>query len=129
LPSTRDRDNVGMGFDTYTISLLLRRPDAPRLSEGEEAELQDAHMSHLADLHDGGELLAAGPVLGAANRELRGFSILNVDPERAQALKEEDPAVRAGVYRIETYRWLLPAGLITFSPGRLPRSMREAQQG
>jgi uncharacterized protein YciI len=116
-----------MEFDTYTISLLLRRPDAPKLSEQQEAEFQDAHMAHLADLHDSGQLLAAGPVLGAPDRELRGFSILNVDPEQAQALKEDDPAVKAGVYRIETYRWVMPAGLISFSPGRLPRSMRETQ--
>jgi uncharacterized protein len=116
-------------FDTYTISLLLRRPDAPQLSELEEAELQDAHMSHLADLHEAGHLLAAGPVLGAPGRELRGFSILHVEPDRAQELKENDPAVQAGLYRIETYRWILPAGLVTFTSAHLPRSMREAQGG
>jgi uncharacterized protein YciI len=118
-----------MEFDRYTISLLMLRSDAPALSEQEEAELQDAHMSHLAQLHQAGQLLAAGPVLGAPDRELRGFSILNVDPERALKLKEEDPAVRAGKYRIEVYPWLLPAGLITFSAGRLPRSVAEAQAG
>jgi uncharacterized protein len=116
-----------MQFDRYTISLLLLRSDAPRFSEEEEAELQDAHMAHLADLHEAGHLLAAGPVLGKADRELRGFSILNVDPERARELKEQDPAVRAGKYRIEVYPWILPAGLMTFSAGRLPRSVREAQ--
>jgi uncharacterized protein YciI len=116
-----------MKFDRYTISLLMLRPDAPAFSEQEEAELQDAHMSHLAQLHQAGQLLAAGPVLGAPERELRGFSILNVDPERARKLKEEDPAVRAGKYRIEVYPWLLPAGLIAFSAGHLPRSVAEAQ--
>lgn len=116
-----------MEFDRYTISLLMVRSDAPTLSDQEEAELQDAHMSHLAQLHGAGQLLAAGPVLGAPDRELRGFSILNVDPDRARKLEEEDPAVRAGKYRIEVYPWLLPAGLIAFSAGRLPRSMDEAQ--
>lgn len=118
-----------MEFDRYTISLLLLRPDAPHLSEEEEAELQDAHMSHLADLHEAGQLLAAGPVLGAPDRELRGFSILNVDPELARDLKHEDPAVRAGKYRVEVFPWLLPAGLMTFSRGHLPRSVAEAQAG
>ena len=94
-----------MKFDRYTISLLMLRPDAPAFSAQEEAELQDARMSHLAQLHQAGQLLAAGPVLGAPDRELRGFSILNVDPERARKLKEEDPAVRAGKYRIEVYPW------------------------
>jgi uncharacterized protein len=116
-----------MEFDRYTISLLMLCPDAPAFSEQEEAELQDAHMSHLAQLYEAGQLLAAGPVLGAPDRELRGFSILNVDPERARKLKEDDPAVRAGKYRIEVYQWLLPAGLVAFSSGRLPRSVAEAQ--
>lgn len=116
-----------MKFDRYTIALLLVVPDAPSFSEQEEAELQDAHMSHLADLHDAGQLLAAGPVLGAPDRQLRGFSILNVDPEQARELKERDPAVRAGKYRIEVLEWLLPAGLMTYSPGHLPRSMAETQ--
>ncbi len=116
-----------MQFDRYTISLLLVPPDAPSLTDEQEAELQDAHMAHLADLHDTGHLLAAGPVLGAADRELRGFSILKVDPERARELKEQDPAVRAGKYRIEVYLWVLPGGLMRFSAGRLPRSVAEAQ--
>jgi uncharacterized protein YciI len=118
-----------MEFDRYTIALLLLRKDAPPFTEEEESALQDAHMSHLADLHAAGHLLAAGPVIGPPDRELRGFSILNVDPDRARELKERDPAVRAGKFRIEVYPWVLPAGLMAFSPGRLPRSMAEAQGG
>src|SRR6266851_1039764 len=116
-----------MQFDRYTISLLLLRPDATSLTDEQEAELQDAHIAHLSDLHDAGHLLAAGPVLGAADRELRGFSILKVEPERARELEEQDPAVRAGRFRIEVYPWMLPAGLMSFSAGRLPRSVAEAQ--
>ena len=116
-----------MHFDSYTISLLLLRPDAPTLTEQQAAELQDAHLAHLADLHDAGHLLAAGPVQGAADRELRGFCILKVDPERARELNEQDPAVRAGRFRIEVYPWVLPGGLMSFSAGRLPRSVAEAQ--
>jgi len=116
-----------MQFDRYTIALLLLRADAPKFTEERESELQDEHMGHLADLHEAGHLLAAGPVLGAADRELRGFSILKVDPEQARELKEQDPAVRAGKYRIEVYEWVLPGGLMSFAAGRLPRSIAEAQ--
>jgi len=115
-----------MKFEGYTIALLIRRQDAPKLSEAEEAAIQDAHMANLADLHKAGDLLVAGPVLGASDRELRGFSILKVDVERAREIKESDPAVRAGLYRIEVHPWILPTGLIAFSPGQLPRSMSEA---
>jgi uncharacterized protein YciI len=116
-----------MQFDSYTIAMVLLNPDAPQLTEEEETALQDAHMAHLADLHEAGHLLAAGPVPGPPDRKLRGFSILNVDPERARELKQQDPAVRAGKFRVEVYPWVLPAGLIAFTPGRLPRDMAEAR--
>jgi len=52
-----------MEFDRFSIALLVLRPDSPRLDKEAEAELQDAHMAHLAD-HEAGYLLAAGPLLG-----------------------------------------------------------------
>jgi uncharacterized protein len=116
-----------MNFDCHTISLLYRRPDGPSLSDAEAAAFQDAHMAHLADLYDAGILLAAGPVASSdGSGGLCGFSILKVDPVQARELKERDPAVRAGIYRIEVCTWMLPAGLVGFSHGRLPRSMAEA---
>jgi hypothetical protein len=63
-----------MDFDRYTISLLIHRTDAPDLDESAAADLQDAHMSHLADLHEAGILLAAGPLF---DERYRGLSILN----------------------------------------------------
>ena len=51
-----------MDFDRYTVVLLVTPENPPQLSEYEAARLQDAHLSHLADLHDRGELLAAGPL-------------------------------------------------------------------
>jgi uncharacterized protein YciI len=118
----------GMNFDRYTIVLLLLAKHSPAFTAEEESRLQDAHMAHLADLHAAGQLLAAGPVLGPADRELRGFSILNVDPDKAVELKVADPAVQAGKYRIQAYPWVLPSGLMRFSPGHLPRSMAETSE-
>ena len=63
-------------FDRYTIALLILRPDAPQLDEEAAAALQDAHLAHLADLHEAGHLLAAGPL---SDEKFRGLSILNVD--------------------------------------------------
>jgi uncharacterized protein len=112
-----------MEFDRYTITLLVANPQAPRLDEQAAAELQDAHMSHLADLHDAGSLLAAGPL---RDRELRGLSILNVEPDAARELKERDPAVRAGLYVIKAIPWMVPAGAMSFARIRFPRSASEA---
>ncbi len=86
-------------------------------------------MAYLAELHEAGHLLAAGPLLGAPNREFRGLSILNVGPEQARALKEQDPAVRAGRYSVTILPWMVPGGAMTFSVTRFPRSMAEAMGG
>ena len=109
-------------FDRYTIALLILRPDAQQLDEQAAAALQDAHLAHLADLHEAGHLLAAGPL---SDEKFRGLSILNVDPERARELKEKDPAVQIGRFSVKVIPWMLPAGAISFSRTRFPRSVAD----
>jgi uncharacterized protein len=114
-----------MEFDHLTIALLVLRPDAPQLDDAAAAALQDAHMSHLADLHESGQLLAAGPL---SDEKFRGLSILRVDVEQARQLKESDPAVQAGRFSVEVVPWTVPAGAMSFTPTRFPRSVSEAMQ-
>jgi uncharacterized protein YciI len=109
-------------FDRFTIALLILRPDAPELDDDAAAALQDAHLAHLADLHEAGHLLAAGPL---SDEKFRGLSILNVEPDRARELTEQDPAVRAGRFSIKLIPWMVPDGAITFSPTHFPRSTAE----
>jgi uncharacterized protein YciI len=113
-----------MEFENYTVVLLVTNPDAPELDEADAARLQDAHLDYLADLHEAGHLLAVGP-LNDPEGELRGLSILNVEPERARELKEGDPAVRAGRYLLRVIPWTVPAGAVHFTKTRVPRSIRE----
>jgi uncharacterized protein len=111
-----------MEFDRFTVVLLVLREDAPRLSEADSAELQDSHMSHLADLHEAGRLLAVGPLM---DEHFRGLSILNVDAGTARQLMEADPAVRAGRFDVLVMPWMVPGGAMTFSATHFPRSMAE----
>jgi uncharacterized protein len=111
-----------MEFDQFTITLLTTGPSGAELDGESAARIQDAHLSYLADLHDAGQLLAAGPLV---DPHYRGLSILNVDPEAARALTEQDPAVRAGVFAVQPIAWMVPGGAITFSHTRLPRSVRD----
>ena len=116
-----------MQFDRFSIVLLYRNPDAPEFSDEEGDALQDAHLDHLAGLHEAGYLLAAGPTAsGNHDEELRGLSILNVDVERARALKEADPAVQAGIFRLKIMPWMVPAGALRHSPTRFPHSIADA---
>jgi hypothetical protein len=112
-----------MDFDHYTAVLLVKRTDAPELSPQEADALQDAHMAHLADLHDAGHLLAAGPLL---HDHFRGLSILRVDVDQALRLKQADPAVIAGRFEVIAIPWMVPHGAVAFSKTRFPRSMAEA---
>ena len=111
-----------MDFDHYTIALLILRPDAPELDDEAASALQDAHLSHLAALHDAGHLLACGPL---DDEKFRGLSILNVEPGRARELKEQDPAVRRGRFSVKVIPWVVPRGAMSFSRTRLPRSSAE----
>jgi uncharacterized protein YciI len=107
-----------MEFDEFTISLLVSGP-----TPNSDA-LQDAHLAHLASLHDAGSLLAAGPLSDPAG-ELRGLSIMNVDVDEARRLKEADEAVRAGVFTVRVMPWQVPAGALSFAPTFFPRSIRD----
>ena len=112
-----------MDFDRYTVVLLVTPERPPRVSEEEADRLQDAHLAHLADLHEQGVLLAAGPVGDpGAERYYRGLSILRCEPDEALRLKGEDPAVQAGVFELVAMPWMLPAGAIHFTPTTFPRS-------
>ena len=111
-----------MEFDEFTIALLVSGP-----TPNSDA-LQDAHLAHLASLHDAGSLLAAGPLRDPAG-ELRGLSILSVGVDEARRLKEADEAVRAGVFSVKVLPWMVPAGAIAFRQTRFPRSSAEATSG
>jgi len=114
-----------LDFDRFTIGLLILRVDAPKLGEEEENALQDAHMAHLAKLHDAGVLLAAGPLLGSPDRDLRGLEIYRGSPDEVKALADQDPGVRAGCYAHLFLPWMVPGGAVSFARTRFPRSMAE----
>ena len=95
------------------------------MSEAEENRLQDAHMAHLAKLHDQGILLAAGPLLGSPDRDLRGLEIYRGSIEQIQKLADEDPRVQAGRYTHRFLPWIVPSGAMSFAHTHLPRSMAE----
>jgi uncharacterized protein YciI len=118
-----------MQFDSYTVSLLILRQDAPGMDEDEQNRLQDAHLAHLADLHDEGKLLMVGPLLGPDERIYRGLSIWRMKPDDVRREAEQDPGVKAGRYRVEVLPWMVPAGAADFKHTRLPRSIADATSG
>ena len=113
-----------MEFEHYTVVLLMTNPDAPQLDEERAAALQDAHLHHLASLHEAGHVLAGGPV-SDPDREIRGFSLLAVDVETARTLKKADPAVQAGVFVLRVLPWRTPAGALHFTQTTYPHAIAD----
>jgi uncharacterized protein len=119
---------AGVEFDQFSLVLLVTGPKDGELDEERRAEIQDAHLNHLATLHEGGKLIGAGPLVGGAETGFRGASILTVGADEARGLCEQDPAVEAGVFEARVLPWLVPAGALRYSRTTFPHSSAEAQR-
>lgn len=115
-----------MEFDRFTLAMLVRRPNAPTLDSKAEARIQDAHLAHLAQLHDEGRLLAAGPLRAGPDRSICGLIIFQGSPDELRAYADADPWVQAGHLEYQFYPWMVPAGAVQFSHTRFPWSSAEA---
>jgi len=113
-----------MKFDQFSVGFLTTKPDAPARSEHEDADIQDAHMAFLSDLHENGQLLAAGPLV---DPHFRGLLLVRADVDTAMQLMHDDPAVRAGWFDVTFIPWMVPAGAIHFSSTHFPRSVAELE--
>jgi uncharacterized protein YciI len=101
---------VEAGKDTrYVFGMLVAGPNTSHTAE-EAKEIQAGHMGHINKMHETGKLAIAGPFAGGGNR--RGVFLFKLDTlEAAQALSAEDPAMKSGRLRIETYYWTVPTGI------------------
>ncbi|MEI6867534.1 MAG: YciI family protein [Actinomycetes bacterium] len=113
-----------MEFDQFSLCFLVAKPNPPEMSPAVAGELQNAHMSHLADLHESGDLLAAGPT---GNPAYRGVCLFRTEVEQTKELISADPAVQAGWFEITVIPWLVPSGAMSFSTTSFPRSMAEVK--
>jgi len=91
-------------FDQYQLVLLERAPSAPDLDEEASDRLQRQHLGHFAKMRRAGLMTVSGPIRG--DDAIAGISIYRAgSPERARALAEDDPAVRAGRYTVRVMDW------------------------
>ena len=101
-------------FDVRTIVYLRRGHNPPELSEEGSVALHHQHLAYLADLGRRGIIAANGPLLDQSDETMRGMSVNTVDASEARRLAEQDPAVRAGRFRVVVARWAVAAGRIDF---------------
>ena len=97
------------------VALLYRGPAYTATATPETQKLQEAHLAHLTKLGKDGNALIAGPISGGG--DLAGIVLLKAaTPDAAKALEAEDPAVKAGRFRIEMVSYMSPGNWFTFGP-------------
>lgn len=98
------------GMKKYVIAFLYRGDRVSEYSEAERAEIQKGHMANITKLAEEEKMVLAGPFFG--NDELRGLFFFSVGSlEEAKALTESDPAVKAGVLKMDLKEWYGSAAL------------------
>ncbi|MDT8402023.1 MAG: YciI family protein [Bacteroidales bacterium] len=97
------------GMKQYIMAFLLRG-DSSSTDSAEAARLQRAHLDNITRLAQEGILLLAGPFLD--DTDIRGIYIFNVSTiEEAEKLTGSDPAIKAGVLKMELHPWYGSAAL------------------
>lgn len=104
-----------LGADEYGmkqyVMTFLKTGENKNLDSAERANLQIAHLKNIIRLADEGKLIVAGPFLD--DQPVRGIFIFNVSSiEVAKKLTETDPAIKAGVLKMDLRPWYGSAALI-----------------
>lgn len=96
------------GMKQYWFVMLKKGPSRGQAAEEAKA-LQDGHMANIRAYAEKGLLQIAGPFMD--DGDWRGIFILDV-PDRAgaEAMCNDDPAVRAGRLVCEIHPWLSQKG-------------------
>ena len=93
-----------LGMKKYVMAFLYSGDRVAEYSKEERAEIQKGHMANITKLAEMGKLILAGPFFG--NESLRGIFIFDVGTrEEASELTNTDPAIIAGVLKMELKEW------------------------
>lgn len=99
------------GMKNYVMAFLLAGDRVQEYSMEERIEIQKGHMTNISKLTEEGKLIIAGPFINGG--EKRGIFIFDVaTKEEAEALTNTDPAIKAGVLKMELIEWYGSAALM-----------------
>ena len=99
------------GMKKYVMAVLLRGDRVSEYTPEQRQEIQAGHMANIGKMADMGKLIVAGPFFG--NDDLRGIYIFDVQSiEEAKTLTETDPAIQAGVLKMDLKEWYGSAALM-----------------
>ena len=105
-----------MKLDAYTVVLLKRPPDAPKLTQEEIAALQKEHLAFNARMRAEGHAVITGPFSGQPDESLRGIDVFRTSVEETRRLLQEDAMFKAGWLAADVFTWLVPSGTLGDRP-------------
>ncbi|TNF40320.1 MAG: hypothetical protein EP311_09210 [Cytophagales bacterium] len=114
------------GMRKYVMAFLLRGDRVSEYTPEQRSEIQAGHMANIGKMAEMGKLIVAGPFFG--NDDLRGIYIFDVQTlEEAKALTETDPAIQAGVLKMDLKEWYGSAALMML-PDLYPKVTKSSIQ-
>ncbi|TDB84497.1 hypothetical protein E1091_17470, partial [Micromonospora fluostatini] len=108
---------LDLALDTYECIVLYPGPAGRDLPEETVRRLQADHAGYMGALQRRGVVLVAGSVDGPAREPDAplGFGLARTGSvDDVRTVLEADPAVRAGLYRVEVLTFHCPAGSLEF---------------
>jgi uncharacterized protein len=102
-------------LEQYTL-VLLRRGDKWNPNAPEFMGVMKQHLALVKRMTEQRTLAIAGPFASSDGGELLGVSIFCVGAEQTATLLKDDPAVKAGLLRLEPHPWGTGKGVL--APGQ-----------
>ncbi|NBU51882.1 MAG: hypothetical protein EBS24_04555 [Chitinophagia bacterium] len=101
------------GDTTYTMKkyymAFLKRGDKTSVDDEERMRIQQAHLDHMSHLAEQDKICIAGPF--GDDTDLRGIVIYSAKSmEEARSYADSDPAVKAGILKIDIHPWWAAKG-------------------
>lgn len=111
--SSQREFTITEGDTTYTMKryvfMLLVAGENTKQDSLTAVNLQKGHMAHINKMAESGKLVAAGPF--EEGGQYRGLLVFDVNTkEEAIGIEAEDPAVKAGRLKMETFYWWAAKG-------------------
>jgi hypothetical protein len=103
-------------LDAYTVVLLKRPPDAPKLTDAEIDSLQREHLAFNARMRAEGHAVITGPFTGQPDKTLRGIDVFRTSVEETRRLLQEDAMFKANWLTADVFTWLVPEGALGDRP-------------
>ncbi|MGN9775708.1 YciI family protein [Micromonospora sp. H33] len=108
---------VDFALDTYECIVLYPGPSGRALPAETVQRLQAEHLAHMQALQRRGIILVAGAVDGPAREPdpPLGFGLARTGSvDDVRSVMEADPAVQAGLYKVDVMSFYCPAGSLEF---------------